>query len=161
MSDATAADYAWIGTEFPALVGAFCITFVRSPDAGEVLRRVGAEPENVHATTFAAAGDRFDVRAGPVVLAVRLGGWVATVEENGTEGARAEVLRALTEGTEAVSVLATITGNGRFTHMAEGRLQTAFGVMSPERRWGEHPDRLVPAMRAVGLSAPPATARTS
>ncbi|WP_281055188.1 DUF6461 domain-containing protein [Thermomonospora curvata] len=68
-------------------------------------------------------------------------------------GARREVLRVLSQGTEAVSVMAAISGNGRFAHVVDGREGTVFRQTCPRVRWGDEPDRLVPLMEAVGLSA--------
>ncbi|AVT28784.1 hypothetical protein C6361_03935 [Plantactinospora sp. BC1] len=141
------ADYEWLDEHH--LREAFCLTFVRDPDEEAVLRRFGVDPTSLRSLTgLAGIGELpFD----HLVLAGRLDGWVFVLEENGFEGSRTEVLRAVSAGTEAVSVYTNVNGNQRFAHAVRSLLRTGFDPGSPVRRWGEAPDALVPLMRQVGL----------
>ncbi|MGI5150804.1 DUF6461 domain-containing protein [Plantactinospora sp. CA-294935] len=141
------ADYDWLDDH--GLREAFCLTFVRDPDEEAVLRRFGVEPASLRSLTGLA--EATELPFDHLVLAGRLDGWVFVLEENGFEGSRTEVLRAVSGGTEAVSVYTNVNGNQRFAYAVDGVLRTGFDPSSPVRRWGEAPDALVPLMRQVGL----------
>jgi Family of unknown function (DUF6461) len=140
-------DYQWLDEK--GLGQAFCLTFVRDADALAVLRRFGVDPATLRSVAgiAEAAGGPFD----PIIVAGRLDGWVFVLEDNGFQGSRAEVLRAVSAGTEAVSVFTNVNGNTRFGHAVGGLVRTEFDPCSPARRWGSDPDALVPLMRLVGL----------
>ncbi|GAA3749822.1 hypothetical protein GCM10022225_37590 [Plantactinospora mayteni] len=141
------ADYDWL--EEDGLHEAFCLTFVRDPDDSAVLRRFGVDPASLRALTGIARATElpFD----HLVLGGRLDGWVFVLEENGFQGSRTEVLRAVSGGTEAVSVFTNVNSDRQFAHAVDGILRTGFDPSSPVRRWGAAPDALVPLMRQVGL----------
>jgi hypothetical protein len=149
---ATPADYRWFGDHW--LGEAFCITLVRGLDEAEVLRRFGGEGGRPRPLTAAEAWElSLSLAAGypRLVLATRRGGWVVAVEANGWEGSRPEVLRALSAGTQAVSVYRTVNALGYFSDAADGELRVQFELLFPQRRWGSRPDLLVAALRGVGL----------
>jgi hypothetical protein len=149
---ATAADYAWFNDHW--LRQAFCITLVRGLDEVEVLRRFGGERSQPRALTVGEAGELSgSLQAGypQIVLVARAGGWVVAVEDNGWEGWRPEVLRALSRGTQAVSVYRNVDALGYFSDAVDGALLVQFELLFPQRRWGSQPDLLLPQMRAVGL----------
>jgi hypothetical protein len=149
--EATAADYAWFNDHW--LRQGFCITLVRGLDEAEVLRRFGGERSQPRTLTVAEAGElSASSHAGypQLVLVATADGWSVALEDNGFEGWRPEVLRALSDGTRAVSVFDN--GNeGYFSSAADGRLLVQFELLFPQRRWGAQPDLLLPQMRAVGL----------
>lgn len=152
MGAATAADYAWLEGHW--LREAFCFTLVQGLDEAEVLRRLGGERSRPGTLTVAQATElSYSFQAGypQLVLATTAGGWAVAVEDNGWEGARPEVLRALTRGTRAVSVYRNVNALGHFSHAVDGELLVQFEPLFPERRWGARPDLLLPQMRAVGL----------
>ncbi|MFY1692211.1 DUF6461 domain-containing protein [Plantactinospora sp. WMMB782] len=147
-------DHDWLDEEYDWLDDtnlreAFCLTFVRDRDESAVLRRFGADPASLR--SLAGADQATPSPLTPLVLAGRLDGWVFVLEENGYQGSRIEVLRAVSGGTEALSVYTNVNGNRRFAHAVHGVLRTGFDPGSPVRRWGEAPDALVPLMRRVGL----------
>ncbi|NRQ31828.1 hypothetical protein HII36_08240 [Nonomuraea sp. NN258] len=91
-----------------------CLTWSAPTDLDDVARAFGADP---------AAGERMNVEDAqieqynadipgilPTLVAGTCGGWALVVEPNGCEGARPEVLRALSVRGRAVSVL---LGGGR------------------------------------------------
>jgi hypothetical protein len=86
-----------------------------------------------------------------VVLATRSAGWAVAVEDNGWEGSRPEVLRALSRGTQAVSVYRNVNALGYFSDAVDGQVRVRFELLFPQRRWGSQPDLLLPQMRGVGL----------
>jgi Family of unknown function (DUF6461) len=152
MAEATAADYAWFNHH--RLREAYCFSFVRGLDEAEVLRRVGGErsrPRPLTAAQAAELSSSFQAGYPQLVLVTRAGGWAVAVEDNGWEGSRPEVLRALSDGTRAVSVYRNVNAFGQFSHAADGELLVQFEPLFPRRRWGTRPDLLLPQMRAVGL----------
>jgi uncharacterized protein DUF6461 len=149
---ATPADYRWFGDHW--LREAFCITLVRGLDEAEALRRFGGERGRPRPLTVVDAWRlslSLSARYPRLVLAARRGGWVVAVEANGWEGARPEVLRALSAGTAAVSVYRNVNALGYFSDAADGELRVQFELLFPQRRWGSRPDLLVAPMRAMGL----------
>jgi Family of unknown function (DUF6461) len=152
VAEATAGDYAWFNDHW--LREAFCITLIRGLDQAEVLRRIGGERSRPRSLTVAEAGERSNsFRAGypQLVLVARADGWSVAVEDNGWEGSRPEVLRALSGGTQAVSVYRNVNALGYFSYAVDGGLLARFELLFPQRRWGGQPDLLLPRMRAVGL----------
>jgi hypothetical protein len=151
VTKATAADYAWFNDHW--LRGAFCITLARGLDEVEVLRRFGGERSQPRPLTVAEAAQlsgSFHAGYPQLVLVATAGGWAVAVEGNGWQGWRPEVLRALSRGTQAVSVFDN-GGEGYFSHAADGGLLVQFELLFPRRRWGSQPDLLLAQMRAVGL----------
>jgi hypothetical protein len=151
VTGATAADYAWFNDHW--LRQAYCITLVRGLKEAEVLERFGGERSQPRPLTAAEAGELSgSIHAGhpPLVMVARAGGWSVAVEDNGFEGWRPEVLRALSRGTETVSVLDN-GSEGYFSYAADGSLLVQFELLFPQRRWGRQPDLLLTQMRAVGL----------
>jgi Family of unknown function (DUF6461) len=152
VAEATAADYAWFKEHW--LRQAFCITLVRGLDEVEVLRRLGGERSQLRMLTVGEAAELSgSLHAGypQLVLVARAGGWAVAVEDNGWEGSRPEVLRALSRGSQAVSVYRNVNALGQFSDAVDGRLLVGFELLFPQRRWGGQPDLLLPQMRAVGL----------
>jgi Family of unknown function (DUF6461) len=152
VAEATAADYAWLNDHW--LREAFCITLVRELDQVEVLRRVGAEHSRPRTLTAAEAGElsgSFQAGYPQLVLVARADGWSVAVEGNGWEGSRLEVLRALSGGTQAVSVYRNVEALGYFNYAVDGQVLVSFELLFPQRRWGSQPDLLLPQMRAVDL----------
>ena len=151
MTEATAADYAWLNDHW--LGEAFCITLVRGLGEAEVLRRVGGErsqPRRLTVAQVAELSEPLPARHLQLVLVATADGWSVAAEANGFEGWRPEVLRALSRGSQAVSVLDN-GSEGYFSYAAEGRLLVQFELLFPQRRWGRRPDLLLAQMRAVGL----------
>jgi Family of unknown function (DUF6461) len=151
VAEATAADYAWFNDHW--LGEAFCITLVRGLGEAEVLRRFGGERSQARTLTVAEAGELSgSLQAGypQLVLVATADGWSVAVEANGFQGWRPEVLRALSRGGQAVSVLDN-SMEAYFSYAADGRLLVQFELLVPRRRWGSRPDLLLAQMRAVGL----------
>jgi uncharacterized protein DUF6461 len=159
MAGATAADYAWFQDHW--LHEAFCITLVRGLDEREVLGRFGGERSRPRTLTAVAAGElsgSFQAGYPQIVLVTKADGWAVAVEDNGWEGSRPEVLRALSGGTQAVSVYRNVNALGYFSDAVDGQLRVQFEPLFPQRRWGSRPDLLLPQLRAVGLD-PTGTSR--
>src|SRR6266545_4422569 len=120
----------------------------------EALRRFGGERSQPRPLTVVEAGElsgSFHAGYPQLVLVATTDGWSVAVEDNGFEGGRPEVLRALSGGTQAVSVLDN-DSEGHFSYAADGRVLVQFELLFPQRRWGSQPDLLLlPQMRAVGL----------
>jgi hypothetical protein len=151
VTKATAADYAWFNDHW--LRETFCVTLVRGLDEAEVLRRFGGERSQPRTLTVAQVGEQSEplpARYQQLVLVTTADGWSLAVEDNGFEGWRPEVLRALSRGTQAVSVFDN-GSEGYFSYAADGALLVQFELLFPQRRWGSQPDLLLQQMRAVGL----------
>jgi hypothetical protein len=152
MAGASAADYAWFTDHW--LRQAFCFSLVRGLDEAEVLRRLGAERSQPRRLTLDEAAElsaSFHAGYPQLVQAARVGGWSVAIEDNGWEGARPEVLRALSRGTQVVSVYQNVNAHSRFSYAADGVVLVGFEPLFPQRRWGSRPDLLLPLMRAAGL----------
>jgi Family of unknown function (DUF6461) len=152
VAEATAADYAWFKDYWPC--GAYCITLVRGLDEVEVLRRFGGERSQPRTLTVGEAGElsrSFHAGYPQIVLAARSGGWAVALEDNGWEGWRPEVLRALSGGTQAVSVFYN-GSEGYFSYAVDGEVLVQFELLFPQRRWGSQPDLLLSQMRTIGLN---------
>jgi Family of unknown function (DUF6461) len=151
VTEATAADYAWFSDHW--LRQHFCITLIRERDEAEVLRRFGGEhsqPRRLTVAQVSELSEPLPARYLQLVLVTRRGGWTVAVEDNGFEGWRPEVLRALSHGTQAVSVFHNGI-EGYFSHAVDGEVLVQFELLFPHRRWGSQPDLLLAQMRAVGL----------
>jgi hypothetical protein len=152
VAEVTAADYTWFNDHW--LRESFCITLVRGLDEAEVLRRFGGERSQPCTLTVGEWGElsgSFHAGYPQIVLVAKAGGWAVGVEDNGWEGSRPEVLRALSRGTQAVSVYRNVNGLGYFSDAMDGEVLVQFELLVPQRRWGSQPDLLLPQMRAVGL----------
>jgi Family of unknown function (DUF6461) len=152
VAEATAADYAWFNDHW--LREAFCITLVRGLDEAEVLRRFGGEHSPARRLTVAEVGklsEPLPSRDLQLVLVAVADGWSVAVEANGFEGSRPEVLRALSRGSQAVSVYRNVNALGYFSDAVDGALLVQFELLFPQQRWGSQPDLLLAQMRAVGL----------
>lgn len=148
MRESTGSDYAWVRDW---LGGAFCITLVRGLDAPEVLRRFGGEREQPRTLTAIEAGELagFHGDYQQVVRVAAVDGWSVAVEGE-FEGWRPEVLRVMSDGTEAVSVMDDSI-EGYFQYSVDGTPVVEFEVLFSLRRTGSQPDLLLALMRAVGL----------
>lgn len=139
MTKATAADYAWFNDHW--LRETFCVTLVRGLDEAEVLRRFGGERSQPRTLTVAQVGEQSEplpARYQQLVLVTTADGWSLAVEDNGFEGWRPEVLRALSRGTQAVSVFDN-GSEGYFSCAADGALLVQFELLFPQRRWAANP----------------------
>jgi len=133
----------------------FCLTFIRSSDDADALRRMGALSDTVGQRTLgdlAEEAQEFDHGYPTVAAAARLDGWTVMIEPGGFEGSDTALLSAVSEGSEAVSVLRHAYASNRFGYAAAGRLVTGFDPSWPGRRWGTHPDRLLSVMDEVGMT---------
>ncbi len=132
-----------------------CLTFVRNLDEAGALRRMGALGDTVGQRTLGdlvEEAEGFDHGYPTVAAAARLNGWTVVIEPGGFEGSDTALLSAVSEGTEAVSVLRHAYASNRFGYAAAGRLVTGFDPSWPGRRWGIEPDRLLFVMNEVGMT---------
>jgi len=133
----------------------FCLTFIRNSDDADALRRMGALSDTVGQRTLGdltKEAQEFDHGYPTVAAAARLDGWTVMIEPGGFEGSDTALLSAVSEGSEAMSVLHHAYASNRFGYAAAGRLVTGFDPSWPGRRWGTHPDRLLSVMDEVGMT---------
>jgi hypothetical protein len=117
-----------------------CVTLVAPADAGGVVRGFGGDLAGARRTSLADTG--MPPVDEPKVAVRNLGSWLLVVEVNGWQGSRPEVLRRISAGGRAVSAYWNVNLTTRFSYAADGRVLTAFEVMSPDRRHGADPDCL-------------------
>ncbi|MFC9973436.1 DUF6461 domain-containing protein [Spirillospora sp. NPDC127200] len=131
----------------------FCLTFVKKVDEAEALRRMGAIPETVRPRPLEEAEARFSYGAGYPDLAwtLGLGDWTVVIEPNGFNGTFSSCLPALSQGTEAVSVLRHDYAADTFNYAVDGTLVTGFDPIASASRYGSDPDLLLEHMRVAGL----------
>jgi hypothetical protein len=124
---------------------AFCLTFVKGVDEREALTRMGACPGTIAVR-----------EPGTHAAAVRLGAWTLVVEPGGAGGADHVLLEAVSQGTEALSVLRDERATPRFTYARDARTAVAFDPAYPasELIWGTEPDLLSRLMYALDLREP-------
>jgi len=135
----------------PTLGEIFCLTFVKGVDTTEALRRMGGLFDTVAVRALPEIGDQhtFDNGYPELASAVELDGWTVLLEPGGFEGSH--LVEALSQGTEAVSVLRHDYASPTFEHAVDGTLVVRFDPTFPAYRYGSDPDRLVPLMREVGF----------
>ncbi|QKW35757.1 hypothetical protein HUT06_18370 [Actinomadura sp. NAK00032] len=132
----------------------YCFTFIKGVGETEALLRLGGLQDTFRPRTQQEASEMYDsYEAGyaNVAFALDLGGWTVLIEPGGYQGALIELLRALSLGTEAVSVRRHDYADHGFGYAVDGTLVTGFEPTWPGRRWGSEPDRLVGKMRTAGL----------
>lgn len=117
-----------------------CVTLVAPADAAGIVRGFGGDPAGARRTSLAETG--MPSVDEPVVAVRDLGSWLLVVEVNGWQGSRPEVLRRISAGGRAVSAYWNVNLTTRFSYAVDGRVLTAFEVMSSDRRHGADPDCL-------------------
>jgi Family of unknown function (DUF6461) len=143
MSEDIVSGYKWLDTS--RYLGG-CITYVRSHEEDEVLRRFGGDLTTSQTMTLrdvyeAQMEEDLPYGASSMVLADTIGEWVVIYEDVGIQGIRNEVLRQVSRGTEMVSVSWTQTID-QFVYAVDGEIVTRFEPLAPYRRSGSDPDRL-------------------
>ncbi|MFG1959821.1 DUF6461 domain-containing protein [Nonomuraea sp. NPDC049028] len=144
----TYADVSWLARGWE-LGDIWCLTFVRDLDEAEALRRLGAAEESIRPVTYRELTDEglFPHTA----LAGRLEGWVVLIERNGSEATKPEAVRALSAGTELVSVMRHDYATDLFVYAIDGDRLTSFDPRKPAWRYGSDPDCVLDAMQEVGV----------
>ncbi|MFD1051899.1 DUF6461 domain-containing protein, partial [Kibdelosporangium lantanae] len=129
----------------------FCLTFVKDVDTTEALRRMGGLLDTVTVRALTDIGDlhTFDNGYPEVASVAALDGWTVLFEPGGFEGNH--LVAALSQGTEAVSVLRHDYASPSFDYAVDGTLVVHFDPTFPAYRHGSDPDRLLPLMREVGF----------
>ncbi|MEV2269219.1 DUF6461 domain-containing protein [Nonomuraea africana] len=144
----TESDVSWLAHGWD-LGDAWCLTFVRGLDPAEALGRLGAPEESIRPLSYRELNEEglFPF----TVLAGRLEGWAVLIERNGSEAMKADVTEALSVGAELVSVMRLDYANDWFVYALDGDRVTSFDPRKPAWRYGSDPDRLLDAMREVGV----------
>jgi hypothetical protein len=143
MSEDVVADYKWLDTS--RYVGG-CVTYVRSREEDDVLRRFGgdlttSQPMTLQDVYEAQQEEDLPYGASSMILADTIGEWVVIYEDVGIQGIRDEVVRQVSRGTEMVSVSWTQTID-QFVYAVDGEIVTRFEPLASYRRSGSDPDRL-------------------
>lgn len=144
MSAAFARDYAWLQESQPDLAEAYCLSYVRGLTRTEALRRLGVSERRLRSLPIAEALEAClcAEEAPPMTAhALRVNGWSVIVEPTGCRATRPELYRALSAGTELVSVRVVMEHRYEFRWVIDGVLQTFFDARRPDRRRGVRPTR--------------------
>jgi hypothetical protein len=147
MDEDVAAGWDWT-KQFASL--GFALTFAQGRRGADLLTAFGVEPGDAQMLTLEEADESFgDDR--PVIRAGETAGWAFAFEEFGSMAGDEDIIRALSAGTQVVSVLRTADGTSVFRFAEDGHLVCAFDPAMPQHRGGTDPDRFVRSMRALGL----------
>jgi hypothetical protein len=113
---------------------------------------MGGLPDTVAPRTPSEIGElhTFDHGYPAVASALELGEWTVVFEPEGFEGA--SLVTALSQGTEAVTVLRHDYASPAFGYAINGELITQFDPTFPTHRHGADSDRLLAAMLDVGFT---------
>ncbi|GAA3735329.1 DUF6461 domain-containing protein [Salinactinospora qingdaonensis] len=154
MSAAIPHDYAWFHETQPDLAEAYCMSYVKGVSKAEALRRLGAEERLLRSLPIAEAVEACLCGEDPppqTAHAFHVDGWSVLVEPTGCQACRPERYRALSAGTELVSLRVVMDHRYEFRWVVDGVLRTLFDARSPQIRRGTDPDALNAHMSAVGL----------
>jgi hypothetical protein len=138
----------------------FTVAFGRGLDPGAMLAAYGADPASARALTHAQARGALPTEWGRSLLrAGMLDGagaapapvppWAFCLEEGGTEGARAEVLAALSAGGGAALALVVGPGRGSFHDYLDGARVEMFELGMSYSLRGERPHRFYERTEAI------------
>jgi Family of unknown function (DUF6461) len=142
--------YLWVHED--GIHVASCITFVRGNNEDEVLRGFGGDPATERLMTLTEVAEE-SINSGypygyaPLLMVDTINDWVVILEDNGFQGTRHEVLQAVSQGTEMVSVYWNVNAHQRFIYAVDGKTVTEFELQWPENRRGTEPDRLLDHLR--------------
>jgi hypothetical protein len=141
---------AFAGATGTILDDAACLTLTEPATVGEVARAFGGDPGRARELTLEEAPRQFaDV---PWIAVRPVGPWVLTVELNGWQGSRPEVLERSSAAGRTVSTYWNVNGRAQFAYAAAGQVLTLFDAVFPERRSGDEPDALARAMAGLPWS---------
>ncbi|MEV0352038.1 DUF6461 domain-containing protein [Nonomuraea sp. NPDC050680] len=137
-----------------------CLTWSELTGLDEVARAFGADLAAAeHMSVEDAQVEQYNADIPgvlPILVAGTIGSWTLIVEPNGCEGARPEVLRALSARGRAVSVLLDSEQGDRLGYAAAGELKAVRTTASPSARSGRLPgdaDAIIDSADAEDLFA--------
>lgn len=126
--------------ENTASLEAVCVTYARGADADGMIRAFGGDPADAPEMTLDEhAEEMARHRYGSVPQAVLVtceGDWLVSVEDNGFQGSRPEVLRPLSRDAPAMSVFWNVNGANEFAYAVNGRKAVSFDMNHPGERHG-------------------------
>lgn len=124
--------YEWLVDDATLVADAGCITLIAEVTPEEAARRVGADPSGV--VTFSEVDQDEGLSWVSITTADEdtPDTGVVLIEDNGWEGARTEVLAALSEGTSAASVYWNVNGVVRFGCARRGKAICSIELPDPD-----------------------------
>jgi hypothetical protein len=142
----------WLPTAYPET---FALTFARRVSARELLLRLGCPPDSLTLLTRDDAEEQEleDPDTGHVVRAGEHGSWAWAIQMWGTRILAADVLGAVSAGTEAVVLVNSSLP--WFAYVADGGEVCSFDAGMPHLRYGSDPDRFLPLMAEAGILSGP------
>ncbi|MFE0513903.1 DUF6461 domain-containing protein [Streptomyces sp. NPDC058964] len=152
----TATDYAWLDERYAALMEAYCVTLVEGIAPEELLRELGAEPDERISGVEALAEPSYDAWDEYdddllLVAVAAVGDWTLMVEHNGYVGITDRFALPLSRGRTVVSHFRNINAVDHFYWFEDGDIRLHFEPLFPHRRDGSRPDELLAEMRESGF----------
>jgi len=135
----------------------YTLTFARGLAPGELLTRMGVEPDTLAVYDPGELEDEFGDTLfdedEPVVTTGTDGPWTWAWELGGRHGLDERILRAVSRGTEAVALHHNEKPMHGFRYAVDGDVVVGFDTLRPVAPTGLDPWRLGPYMRPLGLTA--------
>ncbi|MGW4568263.1 DUF6461 domain-containing protein [Streptomyces sp. NPDC004561] len=149
----TAADYGWLNERYKDLLEAYCLTLVRGIAPGELLRELGAEPDETVTGVAELSEPSYDAWDDDEMLVgvAAVGDWTLMVEYNCYVGSTAQVMLPLSRGRTVVSHFRNVNAVDHFHWFEDGTERLHFEPLFPAQRHGSEPDALVAEMREAGF----------
>ncbi|GLY77447.1 DUF6461 domain-containing protein [Actinoallomurus iriomotensis] len=132
----------------------YCLTFVRGVDETGALLRMGGLADTIRPRPLAHVWQEmrsYEAGYPTIAQALNAGPWTVVIEPSGVHGSGAQLLNAVSRGTEAVSVLRHDYADDHLAYSVDGELVTELVGAKPAIRRGTEPDRILPQLRAAGL----------
>ncbi|MDN0196105.1 DUF6461 domain-containing protein [Streptomyces sp. S.PNR 29] len=152
----TAADYAWLDVEYPALMEAYCLTLVRDITPERLLQELGAEPRTRITGVDGLCEPSYESWDGHdgerlFVGVTAVGGWTLMVEYNGYLGIRHAAMIPVSRGRRVVSHFRNVNAVDHFYWFEDGDVRLHFEPLFACARDGSHADGLLTEMRESGF----------
>ncbi|MGV4926592.1 hypothetical protein K2224_14285 [Streptomyces sp. BHT-5-2] len=134
----------------------FCLTFVKGISPQELVARMGGNPENMSSPVSLEEVERLDREQGMMAFVGMCHEWAFAFEPWSAEGVEEDVIDAVADGTEAVTLFSSFTAPSIFSYVKNGVLVSQFEIHDVDSGaiLGENPGFLIPGMKQAGFLLP-------
>ncbi|MFD8542297.1 DUF6461 domain-containing protein [Streptomyces sp. NPDC059649] len=140
---------------FRADIPLYQLTFAKGLSPTDLLARMGIDPDTLALRDAAELADEFGDTLldedEPVVTTGTDGAWSWAWEQGGSHGLDERILRAVSQGTDAVALYHNERPMHWFKYAVDGEIVVDFHTLEPIRPTGQDPQRLDEFMRPLGL----------
>ncbi|MGW2229911.1 DUF6461 domain-containing protein [Streptomyces formicae] len=133
-----------------AEITAATFTVVRGAEEAEVIRIFGGDPGRARAATLDSLPVDFDEEH---VVVSRSGETVITLEWNGYQGSRAEVLRPLSQLGRTASAFWNVNHHSQLSLAEDGLVLSSFDMLFPEDVHGARPGAWQPLLEGISFGS--------